>query len=264
MQRHFHACKFDSQDLILDQGLNYQGIKMGRLFAFIFLWLIACANFAIADVIATVAGFSGNPTINGKTVTANATVAEHDKITVSLGNVQLLFKDGTKLVVGESSTLVVEKVLMNGGSSASSFAVDALRGTFRFITGRSAKAAYKIQTANSTIGIRGTGFDFWVTSDTGVVVLEGKVRLCRKNGKCTDIAAQCHGAVAQASGAKALRGFELSQSIRNHLPFILDQSRLKQPFRLATQQCDKVLNLTSEGGGPAGPKPSCGSRNNKC
>ncbi len=237
---------------------------MGRLIAFIFLAFIALANFAAAETIATVAGFAGNPTINGKVITANAAVAEHDKISVSLGNVQLVFKDGTKLVVGESSTLVIEKVLMNGGSSASNFAVDALRGTFRFITGRSAKAAYKIQTANSTIGIRGTGFDFWVTNDTGVVVLEGKVRLCRKNGKCTDIDAQCHGGVAQTGGSRALQGFELSQSIRNHLPYILDQSRLKQPFHLATQLCDRVLNLTTEGGGSAGPKPSCGSRNNKC
>ena len=237
---------------------------MGRLFAFIFLSFIAFANFAAAETIATVAGFAGNPTINSIAVTANAAVAEHDKITVSLGNVQLLFKDGTKLVVGESSTLVIEKVLMNGGGSASSFAVDALRGTFRFITGRSAKTAYKIQTANSTIGIRGTGFDFWVTNDTGVVVLEGKVRLCRKNGKCTDIDAQCHGAVAQASGARALQGFELSQSIRNHLPYILDQSRLKQPFQLATQLCDRVLNLTTEGGGRAEPKASCRPGSNKC
>ena len=235
---------------------------MGRLVVFIFLTLVAFANCAGAETIASVVAFAGNPTINGKAVTTNAAIEEHDKIVVSLGNVQLLFKDGTKLVVGEGSSLVVEKVLMSGGGSASSFAVDALRGTFRFITGRSAKAAYKIQTANSTIGIRGTGFDFWVNNDTGVVVLEGKVRLCRKGGKCTDIDAQCHGAVAQASGAKALQGFELSQSIRNHLPYILDQSRLRQPFHLATQLCDRVLNLTTEGRGSDGPK-SC-PRGQKC
>ena len=244
-------------------GIAFGVNHMGRLFFFIFLTLLTFTNLAKAEIIASVVAFAGNPTINGKAVTVNATVAEHDKITVSLGNVQLLFKDGTKLVVGESSTLVVEKVLMNAGGSASSFAVDALRGTFRFITGHSAKAAYKIQTANSTIGIRGTGFDFWVTNDTGVVVIDGKVRLCRKGGKCTDIDAQCHGAVAQAGGASGITGFELSQSIRNHLPYILDQSRLKQPFHLSTQLCDRVLNLTTEGRGSDGPKPSC-PRGNKC
>ncbi len=220
---------------------------------------------AKAETIATVFAFAGSPTINGKTVTANAAVAEHDKIAVSLGNVQLLFKDGTKIVVGEGSTLVVEKILMNASGNANSFAVDALRGTFRFITGHSAKAAYKIQTANSTIGIRGTGFDFWVTGDTGVVVIDGKVRLCRKGGRCTDVAAQCHGAVAQAGGARALKGFELSQSIRNHLPYIVNQSGLKQPFHLATQLCDRVLSLSTEGHGSVSPEPpaSC-PRGNKC
>ncbi len=73
---------------------------------------------------------------------------------------QLIFTDGTKLVIGEKSSLVIEKYLMKGGNQAQAVAVDALRGTFRFITGNSAKSAYNIQTANATIGIRGTGFDF--------------------------------------------------------------------------------------------------------
>ena len=235
---------------------------MGRfLLSILFsIWAFSC--LAHAEPIATVVAFAGNPTINGHAVTAHAVVEEHDTIVVSLGNVQLIFKDGTKLVVGESSSLVVEKYLMGDGNTASSFAVDALRGTFRFITGRSAKAAYNIHTANSTIGIRGTGFDFWVNNDTGIVVLEGKVRLCRKNGKCTDIDAMCHGGAARTSGTQALTGFELSQSIRNHLPYILDQSRLSQPFHLAVEQCDRVLSLTTEGSGSNAPPPPCRAR--KC
>ena len=237
---------------------------MGRfLLSILFsIWAISC--LALAEPIATVVAFAGNPTINGRAVTAHAVVEEHDTIVVSLGNVQLIFKDGTKLVVGESSSLVVEKYLMGDGNTASSFAVDALRGTFRFITGRSAKAAYNIQTANSTIGIRGTGFDFWVNNDTGVVVLEGKVRLCRKNGsingKCVDIDAMCHGGAARTSGTQAMTGFELSQSIRNHLPYILDQARLSQPFHLAVAQCDKILTLTTEGSGSKDPPRRCGNR----
>ncbi|MEP6828489.1 MAG: FecR domain-containing protein [Aestuariivirga sp.] len=227
------------------------------------VWAFSC--LALADPIATVVAFAGNPTINGNAVTAHAVVQEHDTIVVSRGNVQLIFNDGTKLVVGESSSLVVEKYLMGSGNTASSFAVDALRGTFRFITGRSAKAAYNIQTANSTIGIRGTGFDFWVNNDTGVVVLEGNVRLCRKGTKsCVDIDANCHAGVARASGTQALQGFVQSQSIRNHLPYILDQSRLSQPFHLANQQCDRVLNLTTSGDGGPIPKTPCGGRAKGC
>ena len=226
------------------------------------IWIFSC--LAQAEAIATVVAFAGNSTINGRAVTTNAAVAEHDKISVSLGNVQLIFRDGTKLVVGENSSLVVETYLMGGGNTASSFAIDALRGTFRFITGHSAKAAYNIQTANSTIGIRGTGFDFWVNNDTGVVVMEGKVRLCRKGTKsCVDIDANCHAGVARVGGTQALQWFVQSQSIRNHLPFILDQSRLRQPFHLAIEQCDKVLGLTDQGSGSPNPPSSC-PRGRKC
>ena len=229
---------------------------MGRFLLSILFSIWATSCLAQAEAIATVVAFAGNPTINGHAVTANAAVEEHDTIVVSLGNVQIIFKDGTKLVVGESSSLVVEKYLMGGGNTASSFAIDALRGTFRFITGRSAKAAYSIQTANSTIGIRGTGFDFWVNNDTGVVVLEGKVRLCRKGTKnCVDIDANCHAGVAKASGTQALQGFVQSQSIRNHLPYILDQSGLRQPFHLAVAECDKILTLTTGSGHGAPPPP---------
>ena len=236
---------------------------MGRLFLSAIFSICAFCCAAQAATIATVVAFSGNPTINGHTVVANAAIEEHDKIVVSLGNVQVLFKDGTRLVVGENSSLVIETYLMSGGTTASNFAVDALRGTFRFITGHSAKAAYKIQTANSTIGIRGTGFDFWVNNETGVVVLEGKVRLCRKGSKtCVDIDANCHAGVARAGGAQALQGFVQSQSIRNHLPYLIDQSRLTKPFQLAIAQCDKILSLTDQGGG--GPQGAPCPRGRKC
>ena len=234
---------------------------MGRLLLSILFSIWAFSGLAIADPIATVVAFAGNPTINGHAVTAHALVQEHDTIVVSFGNVQLMFNDGTKLVVGESSSLVVEKYLMGNANTASSFGIDALRGTFRFITGRSAKAAYNIQTANSTIGIRGTGFDFWVNNDTGVAVLEGKVRLCRKGtNSCVDIDANCHAGVARTSSTQPLTGFELSQSIRNHLPYILDQSRLSKPFHLAIAQCDRILTLTTEGSGSKDPPRRCGNR----
>jgi hypothetical protein len=92
---------------------------------------------------------------------AGAPVYEDDKIVVVKGNAQIILNDGTKLVIGPKSTLVLDRFLMKGGNTAQKVSIMALRGTFRFITGRSAKRAYDIQTANATIGIRGTGVDFW-------------------------------------------------------------------------------------------------------
>ena len=213
---------------------------------------------AQAESIAKVVAASGGATASGHAITAGSDIAEHDKIAVGGGgNVQLQFTDGTKLVVGPNSTLVIEKYLMQGGGTAKDVSVDALRGTFRFITGRSAKSAYDIKTANSTIGIRGTGFDFWVDDRTGLVVLEGKVKLCSK-GQCVDIDAGCHAGVAHPGDARKLQGFTLSSSIRNHLPYVLDQSPLRPQFRLPVGACSQVLNLTEiplHGSGEAPPPP---------
>ncbi len=73
---------------------------------------------------------------------------------------QIRFLDQTKLVIGPSSTLKVDQFVLKGNNTASKFAIRAARGTFRFITGKSKKSAYKIFSRSATIGIRGTGFDF--------------------------------------------------------------------------------------------------------
>jgi hypothetical protein len=212
---------------------------------------------AQADTIAKVVASTGTATASGKALGAGSDIAEHDKITVGAGgNVQLLFTDGTKLVVGPNSTLVIEKYLMQGGGTAKDVSVDALRGTFRFITGRSAKSAYDIKTANSTIGIRGTGFDFWVDGRTGVVVLQGKVRLCTAKS-CVDIEPNCHAGLTEAGVARPLRAYTLSSVIRNHLPYVVDQSRLKPDFWLPITACERTLTLTEAQQGGAKDKPAC-------
>src|SRR5690606_39715531 len=64
-------------------------------------------------------------------------------VTGPSGRVQLLFQDQTRIVVGPRSTLVIESYLLNGNQT-NRFAVDALAGTFRFISGNSPKSAYSI------------------------------------------------------------------------------------------------------------------------
>ena len=208
------------------------------------LILTSLFSFANAEAIAKVVGLYGSPTASGRTLNVGSDIQEHDKIAVGSGNVQILFNDGTKLVLGSGSSLVIEKYLMKGGNTASNVSIDALRGTFRFITGNSAKNAYHIKTANSTIGIRGTGFDFWVNNDTGVAVLEGKVKLCR-SGKCVDINSNCQAGVAKATDTQLLKPRPESLAIRTHFPFILDQSWLRASFRLKVQSCDEILSLTA-------------------
>ena len=167
----------------------------------------------IAESIGKIVGVEGSPSVSGPSgqhkLVVGDKISENDKITVTAGNAQVLFIDGTKLVVGPGSSLTINKYLMQGGgSTASNFSIKALRGTFRFITGQSPKSAYNIQTANATIGIRGTGFDFWVNQFTGVAVLKGKVRLCNKGGShaCVNINQGCELGTTENGSAKKLSG----------------------------------------------------------
>src|SRR5687767_935971 len=124
------------------------------------LCLLAFANpTGAASRIGKVVATAGSPTGSGpggdRRLAAGSPIYEDDRLETGRGNIQIIFVDNTKLVVGPNSTLVIDRFLMRGGKRTQKFSVDALRGTFRFISGNSAKNAYDIATANATIGIRG-------------------------------------------------------------------------------------------------------------
>jgi hypothetical protein len=215
------------------------------LFVFLFSFF-AISVPAMSDPIAKVVAVAGSPSSSGpggsRTLSAGSPIFENDKITVSSGNAQILFVDGTKLVVGPSSTLLISKVLMRGGgNTAQDFSIRALRGTFRFITGKSPKGAYDIQTANATIGIRGTGFDFWVKKATGVALLQGRVRLCSKGGgkACVDLNPTCEVGTTENGSAKKLTGQNRTQLLKANLPYIFNQSQLQGAFKLNVSLCNQ-------------------------
>ena len=72
------------------------------------------------------------------------------------GEAQIDFADSARLVVGPSSSLLIDDSVLRNKKTMSSFVVSALRGTFRFISGTSPEPAYAIHTPTATIGVRGT------------------------------------------------------------------------------------------------------------
>ncbi len=213
----------------------------------------AIAASAIGKVAATI----GTPTASGpagdRDLKAGAAVYEDDKIVVRNGNAQIILADGTRLVIGPGSTLVLDRFLMKGGGTAQKVSLKALRGTFRFITGRSAKSAYDIQTANATIGIRGTGFDLWARQDTGAAVLDGSIRLCRDKN-CVDVHEGCEVGRAGSHETTKLEGRLKGQLIVQNLPYILNQNALRSDFRLPVQDCKSSLPRERERGGDGPPE----------
>ena len=200
-----------------------------------------------AEPIGKVVAVSGTPSASGpggdRKLSAGTSVFEDDKITVAgSGNAQVMLNDGTKLVVGPSSTLVLDRFVMKGSAGAAeSVGVKALRGTFRFITGKSKKSAYKISTSNATIGIRGTGFDYWVKANTGVLVMEGSVLLNNNRGKSVVVSAGCEMGRTSSGDARKLEGNLLAEAVRSNLPFVLNQRRLNRLFWLPIENCRPIL-----------------------
>lgn len=209
---------------------------------------------------------SGSPSASGpggnRNLAAGSAVYEDDKIVTGGGNVQIIFVDDTKLVVGPNSTLVIDRFLLRGGNRAGKFSVAALRGTFRFISGHSAKNAYDIKTSNATIGIRGTAFDFTSGRATLVAVHVGRVNICAY-GKCESVDDRCGVGRAANNDVDELGGKAKGRAIRS-LPYIVNQGALAQPFRVNTSSCRSVATLYQNffGGGSQGgsQQPEGGAR----
>lgn len=215
---------------------------------FLLLLVIASSLFTAPALAATAIGkvvaVAGGPQASGpggnRVLRPGDGVFEKDRITTSAGaNAQLLFVDGTKLVVGPSSRLLIDRFLLRSGNRARKVSIDALRGTFRFISGRSAKSAYGIQTANATIGIRGTAFDFASRGPTTIAVISGLTALC-SGGDCTNVGGNCQVGRASGGGSSLLTGSARRLAIQNNLPFILNQSALSRGFRLNTAACGRI------------------------
>ncbi len=218
-----------------------------------------------ADPIGKVVAAVGSPTGSGRPLSAGSPVYENDRLQTGGGNVQIVFIDDTRLVVGPNSTLVIDRFLMRGGNRAEKFSVAALRGTFRFISGHSAKSAYDIKTASATIGIRGTAFDFSSGSETLIAVLEGGVQLCA-SGQCEIIPQGCGVGRARRNDVSQLGGRAKGRALRQ-LPYIINQGSLARGFRLNTTSCRSSLGLllqpnfpnhNNQGTGPAGPSGPSG------
>jgi hypothetical protein len=210
-----------------------------RLAAASFCFLSFAAPAFAADPIGTVIATSGSATASGRALSEGSPVYEDDRLVTVGGNVQIMFIDRTKLLVGPGSTLVIERFLLRGGRSVRKFSIDALRGTFRFISGNSRKVAYDIRTANATIGVHGTAFDVSTGSGTLVAVYSGEVGLCAY-GKCATVEQYCGVARARGDDVVELSGRAKARALRS-LPFVSQQGRLAPRFRVDTSGCQAFL-----------------------
>ncbi len=197
---------------------------------------------AVLDA-ASVSGQTGNRILSvGSDVFVGDLIA-----TDSAGEAQLLFSDGTRMVVGANSSLVIEEFLFRGKAAENRFAVRALSGAFRFISGDSGDENYTIRTPTGTIGVRGTAFDFTVIPGEGtqMILLEGEATLCNEddddnNDDCVTVATPC--AVLRTNEEddnveEIPAGQGRQNVIKENFPYVTNPSELHEDFQVAGHPC---------------------------
>jgi FecR protein len=116
---------------------------------------------------------------------------------------RFVMADSTNLSIGPSATIKLDRTVFNDEHSYRDIAIQLTTGAFRFITGHSEKAAYKITTPLATIGVRGTILD--ILSQRGrttVVLQEGAASVCTLNFQCIQLTQVGDTAVVTATGGK--------------------------------------------------------------
>ncbi len=179
---------------------------------------------------------------NSRPLLEGMEVASGDSIsTDSRGVVQLIFVDETKIAIGPNAKMALDVTMLRNKKKAKNFAVQALGGSFRFISGNSRKRAYSIQTPTATMAVRGTIFDMWVVPGTqsSMLVLEGTVQMCGLKGGCRSTGRQCS-LFATSQKGKVGRPADQAQydeAVKNGFPFIQSQERLLSPLRVNIEGC---------------------------
>ncbi|MEL6201204.1 MAG: FecR domain-containing protein [Pseudomonadota bacterium] len=216
-------------------------MKFSRICSAIWL-LIALILLPIAAhaEIGTAVDVDPSARVGSATLVSGARLSAGDVIQTSgQGQAQILFDDNTRIVVGPNSRFVISDIQMGSSNSANRFAVDAVRGSFRFISGRSPKNAFRISTPHATIGVRGTIFDLNVAGQTQLASLRGIVEMCGSSA-CVTLRARCSVAIAERGGSvrTPTSVSEAGQIIRSGFPYIEDQRpRLLPAFRSPVRSC---------------------------
>ena len=137
-----------------------------------------------------------------RTIKVSDGVFEREIIeTDSNSSTQFLFLDETVLIIGPESRLVLDEMVYNANASKGKVIITAAKGLFTFVSGSLVSESYLIRTPTSTIGVRGTKFDLFVSRNGSSTVilrsgavdvknLTGSIRRITTAGLATSVVTQ--------------------------------------------------------------------------
>lgn len=116
---------------------------------------------------------------------------------------RLVMADSTNLSLGPNASLKLDRTVFDDEHHYREVAVRMTSGAFRFVTGHSDKAAYKITTPLATIGVRGTTLDILSQRGSSVVVLQdGAATVCTLSFQCVQLTQPGDTAIIVSTGGK--------------------------------------------------------------
>src|SRR4051812_28775799 len=116
---------------------------------------------------------------------------------------RLVMSDSTNLSLGANASLKLDRTVFDDETHYRDVAVRLTSGAFRFVTGHSEKAAYKITTPLATIGVRGTTLDILSQRGQTIVNLqEGQASVCTISFECIQLINPGDTAIITLSGGK--------------------------------------------------------------
>ena len=117
---------------------------------------------------------------------------------------RLVMADSTNLSLGPNATLKLDRTVFDDSTHYRDVAVRLTSGAFRFVTGNSDKAAYKITTPLATIGVRGTTLDILSQRGQTIVNLqEGAASVCTVSFECIQLTRPGDTAIITSSGGRS-------------------------------------------------------------
>lgn len=227
-------------------------ILLSFIFSSFFLITSVMAQSTIGVAVAVDDSVSGN---NNRNIQTNSKISANERIrSNSSGIGHFKFNDGTKLVVGPGSNIVLDDLIYNSnGSTFKKFVLKSSAGATRFITGNSNSSAYEINTPSGTLGIRGTSFDIQhLKGRTYVMLVNGRVEFCSFAGECETIKRKCDYVVVNRNGnitapVQPKDGLFEKRDMVRYFPFIADQGPIKEDFRLKIKTCGLDGGSVSQG-----------------
>jgi len=213
------------------------------LLALIAMSAPAFAANPVGTAIAVRAGATASGASGSRGLAVGSPVYLGDRVETGIfGHVDIEFSDHTRLAVGPNSSMVIDKYVLGSPGRLKSFGLKTARGAFRFLTGDSAKRAYRITTPTATIGIRGTEFDWAMArvASTALVLYGGATRICSlSSGVCANLNRSCETAlVYDGRVVKTTTGALTTQQKRMAFPFLRDEARVSESLRVGSARCE--------------------------